>query len=88
MYRNRPVATHATRHITATIGANVRRGRDAANLTQHELGLKVGVPGVQISKWERGEHRPSAHYEKLLADVLFEGEVAALYREPDEVRVA
>lgn len=80
--------THATQHIAATIGANVRKGRDAAALTQHELGLKIGVPGVQISKWERGSHRPSAHYEQLLADALFEGEVAALYRDAEEVGAA
>jgi DNA-binding XRE family transcriptional regulator len=34
--------------------------REALGLTQNELGRKIGVNKVTISRWERGELRPGA----------------------------
>ena len=42
-----------------TIGERIREARQGANLTQFELGEKVGVRPGEVSDWERGDHIPS-----------------------------
>ena len=37
------------------IGQKIREARKAKNMTQSELGAKVGVQKSAVSKWERGE---------------------------------
>ena len=47
-------------HVKATIAANIRAARDAKGLTQRELARLAGdVDPLQVSRWERGLHRPS-----------------------------
>lgn len=83
------MSSNASRHVATTIGANIARGRTTKNrMTQRELGLAIGVDSQQVSKWERGEHRPSAHYEQALADALFGGAVGALYTPIPETKDA
>jgi transcriptional regulator with XRE-family HTH domain len=76
------------RHLATIVGANIRAARDAADLTQRQLAERIGAEGVYISRWERGENSPSPKYLPLLADVLFAGDISALYREADPDPVA
>lgn len=36
----------------------IREARLAADLTQHELAIKLGVTSITPSRWERGLNRP------------------------------
>jgi len=36
----------------------IRARRKAARLTQHAFGARIGVGGTEISRWERGKHKP------------------------------
>jgi transcriptional regulator with XRE-family HTH domain len=67
--------------IRHTIGANILRERQRRGLTQRQLADALDVDTMQISRWERGAHRPSAMHETRLAALLFDGNHAALYRE-------
>ena len=71
-----------------TIGGNVRRGRTARGWTQRQLAIRLGCGDMRVSSWERGEHRPSAHYEQRLAELLFDGRLSALYTESDHMDAA
>lgn len=71
----------ATRQLATTIGSNLRAARADLGLTQREVGAAVEASEMQVSKWERGQHRPSPGYEMRLADFLFEGDVSRLYEE-------
>jgi transcriptional regulator with XRE-family HTH domain len=42
------------------IGARMREGRRAINMTQANLGEKLGVTFQQIQKYEKGRNRVSA----------------------------
>lgn len=39
-------------------GQTIREARKALGLTQVDLGRKVGVDAITVSRWERGELRP------------------------------
>lgn len=79
-YREMP--RQSNRHLASIVGANIRAARNAAGLTQRELGQLIGVEGMFISRWERGANSPSPRYLPVLADVLFEGDISAMYVEP------
>lgn len=70
------------RHIALTIGQNIRAARGAT--TQRELAIALDVPSLYVSRWERGQVKPDALNQQKLADVLFEGDISALYRETDK----
>lgn len=72
------------RHLASIVGANIRSARDKAELTQRELGERIGAEGLFISRWERGANVPSPKYLPLLADALFDGDISALYVEAEE----
>lgn len=72
------------RQILQTVAANLREARRARGLTQHEVGLEVGTTGPAISRWETGRIEPGPAYRQALADLLFDGDVSALYREPQK----
>ncbi|MBQ0827728.1 helix-turn-helix transcriptional regulator [Streptomyces sp. RG38] len=52
------------------IGARVQAARLAANLTQMELGLRIGRDHRTIHRWEYGERVPNLDDLLLLADVV------------------
>lgn len=61
----------STRHITATVGGNIKDARESAGLTQHELAVKLmRADAMAISRWERGVHRPNDEALLRLAEVL------------------
>jgi DNA-binding transcriptional regulator YiaG len=53
--------------------------RESLNLTQAQFGQKIGVDKVTVSRWERGELRPSdkslAALEKLRAQAAAKGAI-------------
>ena len=48
----------------------LRQLREAAGLTQRELGNRIGVSGQAVAQWETGGKRPSEENLTKLADVL------------------
>lgn len=48
----------------------IRELRLRANLTQHELGLQLGVSAVAVGKWERGQTQPDIATLTRLADIF------------------
>jgi DNA-binding XRE family transcriptional regulator len=48
----------------------LRQLREAAGLTQRELGNRIGVSGQAVAQWETGVKRPSVENLTKLADVL------------------
>lgn len=51
-------------------GKRIEERRRLLDLTQQELADLLGVRQGTISKWERGERRPSHHYIPLIAKTL------------------
>lgn len=82
MYTCSSVSRQATGQIRATIAANLVLGAAAKGLTQREVADAVGATPAQVSKWMNGHTEPRAYLFKL-ADLLFDGRVADLYREPE-----
>jgi transcriptional regulator with XRE-family HTH domain len=50
----------ASSAVDQYIGARMREGRRAINMTQANLGEKLGVTFQQIQKYEKGRNRVSA----------------------------
>ena len=50
-------------------GEKLKNYRKELNLTQEELGEKVGVSGQAVSKWEKGECLPDCYNLKQLGDL-------------------
>lgn len=53
-----------------TIGDAIRQAREAAGLTQEELGAKIGVTGVSIMRYEKGQRRVSYETAISIGDAL------------------
>jgi transcriptional regulator with XRE-family HTH domain len=56
--------------LSRQIGSNLKAIRLERGLTQTQLGDLVGRDGFQISRWERGAHRPADVALMALADAL------------------
>jgi len=50
-------------------GEKLKSYRKELNLTQEELGEKIGVSGQAVSKWEKGECLPDCYNLKMLGDL-------------------
>ena len=48
----------------------IKQLREAAGMTQRELGERIGVSGPAVAMWETGENRPTLTNLEKLADVL------------------
>jgi len=62
---NRPVELQARR-----VGERIRSRREAAGLTQQQLGQRVGVSFETVSRWERNVLPPSRRHREQLAAEL------------------
>ncbi|MCD8238445.1 MAG: helix-turn-helix domain-containing protein [Clostridiales bacterium] len=62
-----------------SIGENIKKLRKERNLTQQELGDKVGVTQAMIGQIERGSKTPTMVLGKDIAEA-FEVDVAELYK--------
>lgn len=67
----RRFALMAAEH-TALVGARIREAREGAHLTQNELAdrLPGKADGTQVSKWERGVHRPGDDTLRQIAGIV------------------
>lgn len=61
------------------VGANLRAARTKRRWTQHEVGVEIGATGPDVGRWERGVVEPGPTYRQALADLLFDGDLSALY---------
>lgn len=48
----------------------IKQLREAAGMSQRELGERIGISGPAVAMWESGENRPSLTNLEKLADVL------------------
>lgn len=71
-----------------TVAANLRRARLERDWTQRQVAAEVGVTPADVSRWESGRVEPGAKYRYALADLLFDGDVSALYRENSKPKAA
>lgn len=53
-----------------TIGENIRRARQAAGQSQHQLALALGVTDRTPARWEAGENTPDVPTLQRIAGVL------------------
>ena len=51
------------------IGAFLKELRKQNNMTQEQLGEKVGVTNKTVSRWETGKYMPPIECLKLLSDI-------------------
>lgn len=58
------------KNISKYVGRRIRYYRELANMTQRDLGLKVGVKHNTISLYEKGTNRPSQNILFAIAKVL------------------
>jgi transcriptional regulator with XRE-family HTH domain len=54
----------------AEFGARLKAFRTAADLSQLQLSLQVGVTNARVRHWENGERQPAEHELEMLAEVL------------------
>ncbi len=52
------------------VGQHIRQARELANMTQAELGEKIGVSGVAIMRYEKGTRQPRIEQLQAIADAL------------------
>ena len=57
------------------IGQNIRTIRRAADMTQDELAVKLGVAFQTVSRWENGGTYPDMELLPAIADTLFRREI-------------
>ena len=51
-------------------GKVIKKAREAANMTQEQLGAKIGVTGVSIMRYEKNQRQPRFEQLPGLADAL------------------
>lgn len=64
------VLVQGARTDSMTINATIKRLREAAGLSQSELGRRLGVSYAAVQQWESGASRPRPQRIKELAQVL------------------
>lgn len=75
------MSSHASQQMVPVWSQNIRREREARGWRQRDLAASLDTDVMSVSRWERGM-RPSAKYEARLVELLFEGDLGALYAEP------
>lgn len=68
-----------------TINEKISEFRKARNLTQEQLGAKLGISGQAVSKWEKGESLPDIMLLPELCDI-FGVSIDALLEVPAAVK--
>ena len=53
-----------------TVGEKIKAAREAAGMTQEQLGRELGVTGVAVMRYEKGQRQPSINQRLLLADIF------------------
>ena len=65
--------------MKATIGANIDLKITQLGKTNREIGEAMGATEHQVWRWRRGKVKPSDRYMAALAEILFDGDIAAMY---------
>lgn len=83
------VSSQATSQVRGLIASNLDRAITDAGMTNREVAesIQTGVirpTGEQVWKWRRGRHMPSTDALVALADLLFDGDVSALYAQEEQ----
>lgn len=73
-----------TQQTKQRVGQNLAAARLARKMTQREVGDAIGTTGPDVSRWENGRVEPGPFYRQALAELFFDGDVSAMYREPEE----
>ena len=73
------MGTQSKYQIVTTLGSNIRAARESLEMTQKDVGDRIGVTNRDVSRWENGKVEPGAMNRQLLADVLFDGDVSRMY---------
>lgn len=53
-----------------TVGEKIKAAREAAGMTQEQLGRELGVTGVAVMRYEKGQRQPSINQRLLMADIF------------------
>ena len=53
-----------------SIGSNIKQFREERNLTQEQLGDKLGISFQAVSSWERDEYKPDVEKLIKLAEIF------------------
>lgn len=69
--------------LKQTIGANIDRAIRDSGLTNRQVGDRIGVAEGQVWRWRRGRVEPTGVHRIAVADVLFGGDLGAMYAEVD-----
>ena len=77
------MATRASHHLPTVVGHHIATARRERGLTQQQLATDLGTSISRVSSWENGRHLPGQRHRITLADQLFDGDVTAMFREPD-----
>lgn len=74
--------------MTASLGAELKRFREAAGMSQRAVATELGVQRPTLSQWETDKHKPSVeHLSRLDALYGADGELAG-HREPVSRRLS
>lgn len=68
-----------------TIGDRIKAARETAQMTQAELGNKIGVSGVAIMRYEKDQRQPRIEQLKRIASVL-KMPLSELVGTPEEIQ--
>jgi transcriptional regulator with XRE-family HTH domain len=77
------MATQTNNHLSRVVGVNIAAARARKGWTQQQLATALGTSISRVSGWERGEHLPQRSHQPAIADVLFGGDLNALFRPID-----
>lgn len=69
--------------LAVLVGRNIKDAREAANMTQEVLALRMGKPRYRLSEWERGVHLPTGDSLAKLCTAL-EIPLSILFTERDK----
>ena len=53
-----------------SVGEKIKAAREAAGRTQEQLGKRLGVTGVAVMRYEKGQRQPSINQRLLMADIF------------------
>ncbi|TDP98175.1 helix-turn-helix transcriptional regulator [Labedaea rhizosphaerae] len=74
--------------MTASLGAELRRFREAAGLSQRAVATELGVQRPTLSQWETDKHKPSAEHLSRLDELYGAAGDLAGFREPVSRRLS